>query len=119
MAEPREPRNVDYALGRIEAQLAMITQTLSEDRMAAAQYRTDVRRQLADTGEKLGAVSGDLHSAKEDIAEMKPKVVSLEQRALMSKGAAQFAVLLGKFGHILIAAAGGGVAILLERWLRR
>jgi hypothetical protein len=115
----REPRNVDYALGRIEAQLGTITQTLSEDRMASASYRTEVRKQLADTSEKVGRVSGDLHAAKEDIAEMKPKVVSLEQRALMSKGAAQLAVLLGKFAHIVSAAIGALVAILFERWLHR
>lgn len=117
MVERREPINVDYALGKIQAQLDAITKTLSEDRSASAQYRTEVRRQLADTGEKLGKVSGDLHSAKEDIAEMMPKVVSLEHRALMSKGAANLAILLGKFAHVVSAAIGGIIAILLERWL--
>ena len=115
--ERREPKNVDYELGRIVAQLDGITKTLSDDRTASAQYRTDVRRQLAETGEKLGKVCGDLHSAKEDIAEMMPKVVSLEHRALMSKGAANLAILLGKFAHVVSAMIGGIIAILLERWL--
>jgi len=119
MVPPRDPINVDYALGGIKAQLEVITKTLSEDRMASAQYRTDVRRQLADTSEKIGKVSGDLNAAKEDIAEMKPKVEALNQRADMSRGAANFAVLLGKFAHVLSAAIGAFVVILFDRWLRR
>jgi len=117
MAEPREPKNVDYALGRIEAQLDTITRTLSEDRTSSAQYRTDIRRQLGDTSEKLGKLSGDLNSAKDDIAEIKPKVVSLEERALMSKGAANLAIVLAKFAHVLSAAIGGAIVLLLERWM--
>lgn len=118
MTEPREPRNVDYALGRVEAQLQSIGTTLSEDRLASASYRTDIRRQLAETDEKLGKMFSELHSAKSDISEMKPKVESLNQRALMSKGAANLAIILGKAAHILSAALGAGIVVLLQRWLR-
>ncbi len=119
MVERREPMNVDYALGQITGRLDTITKTLSEERADAAQYRSEVRRQLAETNERLGQVSGDLNAAKTDIAEMKPKVVSLEQRALMSKGAANLAIMLGKLAHVVSAAVGGAIAIFLERWLHR
>ncbi len=115
----REPRNVDYALGRIEAQLDTIMQTLSQDRLASASYRTDIRKQLANTDEKLGKVSGDMKTAKEDIAVMKPEVKSLLDRALMSRGATNLAIMLGKFAHVLSAAIGAVIVILFEAWLRR
>src|SRR3979490_1062212 len=97
----RPSHDVSYALGGIQNALDTITKTLSEDRMASAQYRTDVRKEMAEQRDAINEVGTDLTVAKNAIADMKPKVDSLEQRALMSKGAANFAILLGKFAHVI------------------
>lgn len=109
--------DVSYQLGSIQNALDTITKTLSEDRMASAQYRTEIRREMKDTRDAIDAVRTDLTLAKNDISTMKPTVDSLEQRAMMSKGAANLAIALGKFAHVMSAAVGGIVAIFLERWL--
>lgn len=108
---------VSYALGDIKRQLETITRTLSEDRTASEQHRTDIRKDLHKTNENLSEVKTEMMLAKKDIAEMKPTVESLDQRAMMSKGAANFAIMLGKFAHVIAAAIGGVVALLIDKWL--
>jgi len=110
-------RDVSYELGGISQQLDTITRTLSEDRSASAQYRTHIRKELASQHDDIHIIVTDMTLAKQAIADMKPVVDSLEQRALMSKGAANFAIVLGKFAHVISAALGAGIAFLLERWL--
>jgi len=112
------PHDVSYELGGINKQLEAITRTLSENRTADAQYRTDIRKELAAQTTTINAVQTDIIIAKKDIAGMKPTVESLEQRALMSKGAANFAIVLGKFAHVISAAIGGALVALIEYWLR-
>lgn len=123
MAE--EPHNVSYELGGIQASLDMIIRTLSDNRLADAQYRTGIRAEMKVQGDAINAVGNDLALAKkdiadtkDDIAEIKPKMKSLEDRALMSKGAANLAIILGKVGHVISAGVGGIIAVLLERWIR-
>jgi hypothetical protein len=110
--------DVSYELGGINKQLETITRTLSENRLADAQYRTGIRAEMAVQRDAISAVANDMTLAKNAIADMRPTVESLEQRALMSKGAANLAIILGKFAHVISAALGGVVAVLLERWLR-
>lgn len=119
------PHEMSFELGGIKQALDTITKTLSEDRTASAQYRTEIRRELADQTTKINAVQTDIVLAKKDIAdtkidisEIKPKVESLEARALMSKGAANFAIILGKFAHVISAGIGGFIVLLVERWMR-
>lgn len=112
------PHDVSYELGGIKNALDMITRTLSENRLADAQYRTGIRQEMGKQSDAINSVSNDLTIAKKDIADMKPKVVSLDQRALMSKGAANFAIVLGKFAHVISAGIGGIIAVLIERWIR-
>jgi len=111
------PHDVSYELGGINKQLEGISKTLSEDRMSSAQYRTDIRAQLTAQQNALNEVKTDLSLAKKDISDMKPTVESLEQRALMSKGAANFAILVGKFAHIISAGIGGILVLLLDRFV--
>lgn len=114
---PDRPHDVSYELGGIKQALDTITRTLSENRTADAQYRTGIREEMGKQRDAISGVGNDLAIAKRDIADMKPKVESLDQRALMSKGAANFAIVLGKFAHIISAAIGGAVVFLMERFL--
>lgn len=112
------PHDVSYELGGIKTALDTITRTLSENRTADAQYRTGIREQMAQQSKAINDVGNDLVITKRDIADMKPKVESLDQRALMSKGAANLAMILGRFAHMISAGIGAIIAVLLERWLR-
>lgn len=111
------PHDVSYELGGINKQLEAITKTLSEDRMSSAQYRTDIRSEIGKQRDAINIVGSDLAIAKRDIADMKPKVESLDQRALMSKGAANFAIILGKGAHIISAGLGAVIVMLLDRFV--
>jgi hypothetical protein len=115
----RAPQDLSFTLGRIMQQLDTITGTLSEDRKASAQYRTDIRKELTAVRDDISGVRSDLVLAKQNISDMKPKVDSLDTRASMSKGAVNLAIALGKFAHILSAAIGGAVVFFLERWFGR
>lgn len=110
--------DVSYELGGIKNALDTITRTLSENRLADATYRTGIREEMGKQRDAINSVGNDLTIAKRDIADMKPKVESLDQRALMSKGAANFAIILGKGAHVISAGIGAIIAVLLERWLR-
>ncbi len=125
MSADRPAHDVSYELGGIKTALDTITRTLSENRTADAQYRTGVRASMEAQAASINAVGTDLALAKKDIAdtknsinEIKPKVENLESRALMSRGAANLAMILGRFAHMISAGIGAIVAVLLERWLR-
>lgn len=111
------PHDVSYELGGIKQSLETITRTLSENRLADAQYRTGVREEMTKQRDALNAVGNDMTLAKKDISEMKPKVDSLDQRALMSRGAANFAIFLGKAAHLITAGISAIVVLLLDRLL--
>lgn len=118
------PHDVSYELGGIKSALDMITRTLSENRLADAQYRTGIREEMGKQRDAIGSVGNDLAIAKrdiadtkEDIADIKPKMASLEARALMSKGAANLAIILGKGAHIISAGLGAIIAVVIERWM--
>lgn len=117
MSVERPAHDVSYELGGIKQALDTITRTLSENRSADAQYRTGIREEMGKQRDALSGVGHDLAIAKKDIADMKPKVESLDQRAMMSRGAANFAIVVGKFAHIISAGVGAFIVILFERWL--
>jgi flagellar basal body L-ring protein FlgH len=112
------PHDVSYELGGIKQALDTITRTLSENRTADAQYRTDIRREMGSQHDAIASIGTELGMAKRDIADMKPKVDSLNERATMSRGAASLAIALGKFAHVITAAIGGIIAVLVEHWFR-
>lgn len=109
--------DVSYELGGIKQALETITRTLSENRLADAQYRTGIREEMTKQRDAIQHVGSDLAIAKKDIADMKPTVESLEQRALMSKGAANLAIILGKFAHVISAGIGGILVLLIDRYV--
>src|SRR5882672_1689847 len=117
MAE-REIDDLSYELGGIKTQLESVLRTLGEDRSAAASYRTEIRAEIRGLETKLSNVESISRETAKDVLDMKPKVQSLEERATMSKGAANLAVLLGKGMHILIGAVAGILTILFARWVK-
>lgn len=110
--------DVSYELGGIKSSLDTIMRTLSDNRLADAQYRTGIRAEMKVQSDAINAVGSDLALAKKDISDMKPKVENLDERAKMSKGATNLAIALGKFAHVISAAIGAGIVFLLERWLK-
>ena len=114
---PAQLDPLSRVLGGIETQLTTITRTLSEDRSASAQYRTDVRREIAELRKDVLDVRSQVKSVTDDVAEIKPTVASLHQRAMMSAGMAKLAIFLGRFAHVLTALLAGAFAVALERWL--
>lgn len=121
----RPVHDVSFELGAIKSSLDTIMRTLSDNRLADAQYRTGIREEMGKQRDAIGSVASDVSlvkrdtaDTKQDIAEINPRLKSLEDRALMSKGAANFAIILGKVGHVIMAGLGGICALLIERWLR-
>jgi len=106
-------------MGRIESSLDTIKQTLSEDRLSSAQYRTEMRKEQKEQNERLGHIESKQQEMADDMSEIKPKVMNLEADRLMSKGARNLAIVLGRFAHVVSAALGGIVAIFVEKWLHR
>lgn len=104
-----------FQLGGIKSSLESILKTQSEDRLAAAQYRTEIRSELKEGSRRMQHIESQVAGVVDDVAEMKPKVNTLEQRALMSAGAAKLAVILGKGAHIISAAVGGAIVIILDK----
>ncbi len=109
--------DLSFMLGQIQAGQEIIQQTLSEDRLASAQYRTEVRKELKEHGERMQKMETQLSGVISDVGEIKPKVSSLDERATMSKGAANLAIALGKFAHVITAGIGGLVVLLLDRYV--
>lgn len=110
--------DVSFELGAIKNALDTITRTLSENRLADATYRTDIRREMGEQSTKINNIVTEVTLAKRDITDMKPKVDSLNERAAMSKGATNLALILSKGAHVISAGLGAIIAVLLERWLR-
>lgn len=107
--------NSDYALGQIDAKLGTITQTLSEDRLSDAQFRTWVREQTEDQNVRLGKVETQVHGLGEKITDVMPRVRTLEDRAIEALGSARAWKIMGKLGQAAAGAIGGLVALVLER----
>ncbi len=112
---------VSYELGALKQGLETILKTLSEDRVASAQYRTDIRRQLTDHSEKMGKIEAGLNATVTNIDKIVPKVEKLEERALMSKGADNYANRLAywleKLAHAISALIGGVIALAADKWM--
>ena len=91
MNPPRSggPTNIDYSLGQIDTKLTVITQTLQEDRLSDAQFRTWVRE----------------------------KIEHLDKRANQAEGQAQTWRTVWGFIQFALGLVGGTIAVLIERWM--
>lgn len=82
-------QSIDYSLGQIDTKLAVISQTLAEDRMSDAQFRTWVRE----------------------------RIEKLEKQDVEATGRAKAYGTIWGFVQLAIGAVGGIVAAYVERWL--
>jgi hypothetical protein len=106
-AAERDPsRSIAYILGRIENAVEVIHKTLSEDRTAAAQYRTEIRKELRDHTERMQKIEEAQALMKSDLGEIKPTVAALEAKKNQAVGVMHF----GKWAYTLLT-AGIGAAI--------
>ncbi len=120
----REIDPLSRVLGGIENELKSISRTQSEDRLAAAQYRTDIRSEIREVNktfqvmqDDVQSVQSDMRSSAEKISEMIPAVRTLQNNALLSKGALNLAVILGKIAHVASAMIGALSVLLFQKWL--
>ena len=102
-------------LGEMKSALALILRTQAEDRVSDATYRTFVHSEMAGLRDDVQKQNGDLREVKRDLAEVKPKVVTLEQRALMSKGAANIAVVISRVATIVWVILGGAILYIAQK----
>ena len=120
----REIDPLSRVLGGIENELKSISRTQSEDRLAAARYRTDIRSEIREVNktfqvmqDDVQSVQSDMRSSAEKISEMIPAVRTLQNNALLSKGALNLAVILGKIAHVASAMIGALSVLLFQKWL--
>jgi hypothetical protein len=95
MSEKGALDETSVAIGRLLGGIETLTRAMSEDRLAAAQYRTDMRREMKEQSATLHELVGDLKGFKTDMANMRSdlgetKKVVAEQRdaRLRAQGAA-------------------------------
>lgn len=65
---------LSHTLGRIEGALDTITTTLREDRLASAQYRTDMRRDLTAVRDMVHDLRNRVNNNADELAEIRPDV---------------------------------------------
>jgi chromosome segregation ATPase len=71
---------LSHTLGRIEQALETITKTLSEDRAASAQYRTDMRRDLSTVRDNVLDLKNRVNNNADELAELRPDVADYRRR---------------------------------------
>jgi hypothetical protein len=98
------------AIGRLLGGIETLTRAMSEDRVAAAQYRTDMRREMKEQSGMLHEVVGELKSFKREMEDMRTDVEATKKDVAEHRDArlrAQGALGLGKSlwaGLIAVAA---------------
>lgn len=94
-------------LGGIEKELATVGKTLAEDRVAAASYRTDIRREIGNIQDSVQGAISAIEGCKAGLDEMRPKVLALEHTQLRGEGAAKAVHIVVKIFYSLLALAAG------------
>lgn len=118
MVRKPESKTIDdlgFILGRLENGQVIIQQTLSEDRMASAQYRTEVRQRLSDYGERLTFIEASLANQTGDISEMRPKISALEAAAHQSIGVRNFLSASKGLVQLILGLVGASIALLIDK----
>jgi hypothetical protein len=105
------------SLGGIEKSQELILRTLSENRVADATYRTDIRAEMGGLREDVRDVQSDVRSVTETVTELRPKVMTLEEGRQMARGASRLWSAAGSVAHIISVAFGGLLLYLFQRWL--
>lgn len=105
---------LSHTLGRIEQALETITKTLSDDRMASATYRTDMRRDLATVKDSVLDLKNRVNNNADELAEMRPDIEDYRIR----RGQGELALSLGKliWGAVIALGAAGVGALVHAFW---
>ena len=107
-------------LGGLQKATDIIIAAQSDDRKSAAQYRTDIRNEIAALRNEYHDVQSDLKLIKTKVDSMEPKVDKLEQKDFGREGAHRAAAAFGKVIQFLIAAVGGmGGGAIIDRLLHK
>jgi hypothetical protein len=96
-------------LGGIEAQLANITKTQAEDRMASASWRTGIREDIAGIREDVAEMKGGVRSVTTEVDEIKPVIADYVEQRAQARG-------IGRLATAAAAIFGGGVVVFMQ-WL--
>ena len=107
------------SLGGIEKSQELILRTLSENRVADATYRTDIRKELGGLRDDVQEVRSDVRSVTETVTELRPKVITQEESRLMDRGADRLWDSGGKVAHVLSMVCGGFLLYLFQRWFSK
>jgi hypothetical protein len=103
--------DLSRTLGAIEAKLDMVAKTQAEDRVASAQYRTDMRRDLSDVRDSVGDLKNRVNNNADELAEMRPEVEDYRKHKHQIEGASK----LTKFLWAVFSAFGaGGILAIVE-----
>jgi hypothetical protein len=105
-----------FFLGGVQKSLQSIERTLAEDRLAAAQYRTDIRKEIKNVSDQTLTVHGELRLTAIAVDDIRPKVEELWQHRQRSVGAGRLWSSFGQLAHIFSAALGGVIAVLTSHW---
>ena len=113
------PASIDplsQMLGEINAKLDMVTKVQAEDRVASAQYRTDMRRDLTDVRDSVGDLKNRVNNTADELAELRPDVEDYRKNRHQIEGASK----LTKFLWGLFSAFGaGGILAIIEMFRTR
>lgn len=113
----REIDPLSLQLGKIIAQLDMVLRTQSEDRVASAQYRSDMRKEISNASDCARGAAQEAKDCKNAIGKIQPIVDELKLSQNMSMGAKRLAMHLEKIFYILIGAGSSILAVIIEhRW---
>jgi hypothetical protein len=102
---------LSHTLGRIEQALETITKTLSEDRLASASYRTEVRRDLATVRDGMGTLKNEVANNADELAELRPFVEDYRLKAAQGAGILNAAKALWV---ILIGLGATGIGVIIH-----
>lgn len=113
---------LQYALGQIDNQLVVMQQTLSEDRLSSAQYRTHVREVLEEGKERMTSIEHEVHTINNKVDDMKAtldaydkRLQAVEDRDTEAKGAKRAYGVMGKLAYGAIGAVGTAAGFLLDK----
>jgi hypothetical protein len=102
--------DLSRTLGAIEAKLDMVAKTQAEDRVASAQYRTDMRRDLTDVRDSVGDLKNRVNNNADELALIRPDIDDYRKHKHQIEGASKLTkivwTVLSFFG------VGGLIAIL-------
>lgn len=95
---------LSVTIGKLLAGVETLTKTASEDRVSAAQYRTDMRREMREQSGSLHDLKGEMSTMRTDVDAMQIDVADYRSNRDQAKGAAR----LGKVLWIILVAIATG-----------